>query len=377
MRVARVLVWLLPCLVVAMGVGFLIWSVAQSGVADAYRNAPQCAMQATSGCYQVVPGRIASVQVSQGRDGERDRVTIDTSSQGTLTATLEPSAAAAPHVRSGAEVTVKLYGGQVTLVMVDGLNVASTANPDANQSNTAFDGWLLIALGLASAAFSFFTRWRFARRPAGATGGAGMSDPALQELLPSGEIGWSVRPKQGAASLVRYLAVAGLLVGMTLPAVFDPSRKGWAILLDSVVIGGIVVLVGLFRRNARVFADTRMVGKTDIFGRTRKFDLHDIARADRFMVSGGSAANRHLVFVTSAGGKAFEVAGPFWDYAQLDRLCASAGIRLSGSYLDVVGALKVNGRVRGALGWSQAWVGLGLVVFIIAFALVLAGPTTR
>ena len=377
MWLARAITWLLPGLVIAMGAGFVAWSVIQSGDADAYRKAPQCGTQVSSGCYELFPGRISSVEVSQGREGERDSVTIDTSSHGRLTAVLMPSASEAPHVRTGAAVTVQLYRGKVTLVEVDGLGVASTANPAANQGNTALDGWLLIAVGVGSGVFSYAMRGRRERQLERLLQHDAHAAGSREEVLRSGEIGWSARPKQDAASLVRYAAAALLLAGMTLPALVDPARRGWAMVLDGVVVGGMVVLLGLFRHNSRVFANRHTVGKTDLFGRTARFDREVVFRADRFVVGGGGAANRHLVFVKSDGSKAFEVAGPSWDFEELDGLCRSAGIKLTGSYLDVVGAFKVNRRIRGTQGWSQVWMGIGLVVFIIAFALVLTGPTSR
>ena len=82
---------------------------------------------------------------------------------------------------------------------------------------------------------------------------------------------------------------------MTYPAMVDPARTGWAILFDSVVILGILALVGLHLRNARVFADRELVGKTDLLGRTITFPLRDVSRADRFSVANRSGRNQHLV----------------------------------------------------------------------------------
>ena len=377
MRLARAITWLFPALLIAMGAGFLIWGVAQSQDANAYRSAPQCGAQVTAGCYQLFAGRITSVEVSQSRDGQRDAVMIDTPSDGTLTATLMPSAAEAPHVRTGADVTAKVYRGHVTLVEVDGFVVASTANPAANQSSTEFDGWLLVGIGVASGVFSLVIRRSAERHVADELDSMTSTAKAAGEVLMSGGVGWLVRPRFTGTMLLRYAVVPVMLLVLTLRALLDPARAGGALLLDSIVVGGMVVLLALFRRNARVFANKEAVGKTDLFGRTVTFGLREIARADRFSVSGGAAMNRHLVFVRNDGSKAFEVAGPTWDYGQLARLCRSGGIELTGDYLDTVGAFKVNKRIRGALGWNQLWIGLGLVVLIVAFVLVTSGPTSR
>jgi hypothetical protein len=380
MRIRSFLVWLYPVLLLAVGAGFLIWSFSQAGAADAYRNAPACAAGFdTSGCYQQFDGQISSVQVSQTRDGERDDVVIQTVAQGPLTATLEPSATAAPHVRTGAQVKVKLYSGQVMLVEVDGILVASTANPVANQGDATFTGWFFVAFGVLSLAVPLYPRWRRKASAADSMASGRVGSEHLEsEILPSGNLGWSVRPRRGLLSLWRFGLMAVLLLAITFPAIVDPARSKWATGLDSVVLLGIVVLVGLFLRNDRVFADGDTVGKTDLLGRTVRLPKHDVARADRFSVANRYGRNRHLVFVRADGRKAFEVAGPNWDYHRLDRLCRSAGIKLTGSYDELVGAFKLNQRVPGTTRWGQQLaLGLGLIVLIVAFVVLLDSPGRR
>ena len=107
MRIARAIIWVYPAFVLAIGLGFLVWSYFQAADADAYRNASQCGNTVTPNCYETFPGIITSVHVGQSRSGERDDVDIKTEAAGNLTATLEPSASAAPHVHTGANVTVK------------------------------------------------------------------------------------------------------------------------------------------------------------------------------------------------------------------------------------------------------------------------------
>ena len=89
MRTARVFIWVYPALVLAIGLGFLVWSYFQAADADAYRRASQCAGTVTSSCYEVFTGVLSSVQVSQSRSGERDDVVIKTGTAGDLSATLD------------------------------------------------------------------------------------------------------------------------------------------------------------------------------------------------------------------------------------------------------------------------------------------------
>ncbi len=140
MRIARAFIWVYPAVIIAIGVGFLVWSYFQAADADAYRRAPQCGDAVTPSCYELFAGVITSVDVSRTRSGERDDVVVKTEAAGNLTATLEPSDSAAPHVRTGANVTVKRYQGKVMLVTVDGFGVASTANPRRSCRRERSDG---------------------------------------------------------------------------------------------------------------------------------------------------------------------------------------------------------------------------------------------
>lgn len=380
MRLRRALIWGYPALLLAFGVGFLVWSLAQARDADVYRSAPQCGSDSGSPCYELFPGQIKSVDVSQTRSGERDAVVIDTPSHGTVNATLEPSAVAAPHVRTGAEVIAKLYGGKVTLVEVDGFAVPSTANPAANQSDTSFAGWLFISLGVLSLAVPGYAVWRRRRTADGGEPDAGaLSDSQVgAEVLPSGSVGWSVHPHPTISYLGRYGLVAALMLVLTYRALLDPARSTGAVLLDGVVIFGMVVLVGLFLRNDRLFADSERIGKTNLLGRTTTLLLRDVQRADRFSVANRGGRTRHLVFVGPDGRKAFEVAGLGWDYHRLDQLCRAVGIQLTGSYDDVVSAFGLNQRVPGSTRWGQQLaVGVLLIVVIVAVVVLLSGPGQR
>lgn len=364
--------WIYTALVLLVGVGFLVASFAQEGSVEAYRSAPPCGTGKTTDCYELVPGQLTSVNVSQSRSGERDDVVIETAARGALTATLEPSLSAAPHVRTGAGVTAKLYNGHVTLVEVDGFNVASTDNPARGQSDLRFAGLIFIGLGALSFGVPFFLG---RRRSAWAAGPLERLQP---EVIGTGNLGWSVRPRHSLSVYARYGLVVVLLVVLTLRALLDPARSTAALVLDSVVILGIVALLALHEHNARVFADQHEVGKTDLFGRTKKIPLESVQRAERFSVPTRGGTSRHLVFVGGDGRKAFEVAGPSWDFSQLDQLCREAQIKLSGSYDDWVGAFSLNRRVPGTTNWGVQFLLLLVIMGLVAaYVFVVAGPTSR
>lgn len=377
MRLPRL--WIYPALLVAIGIGAIIWGFSQAADADAYRKAPYCGKVVTPSCYEVFSGVITSVQVNQTRSGEQDDVVIQSATAGKMTATLRPSASAAPHIRTGAKVTVERYRGQVTVVGVDGFGVASTANPATNQSDLFRVGWLVIGVGVVGEAFVAYSARR--RNQIAAAYGdlvAGSAMAHQQAILPSGALGWSVRPQPSLGMLGRYGIGIVALLFLTLRALFDPARTTSALLLDSTIVVLAATLIWLFYRNSQVFADRERVGKVNLLGRSKTLPLRDVKRAERFSVLNRYETIKHLVFVGADGRKAFEVAGLGWDFDRLDALCSEAGIESSGSYDDIVSAFRLNSRVPGTTKWGQQLLLLGgLMVIIVAFILLIVGPTQR
>src|SRR5258707_9896942 len=117
--------------------------------AQAFEGARECADVWSSSCYQVYPGRIRSVSVSQAKSGERDHVMIDTQDK-TIEVILAPSASEAPHVRTSAEVSVIWYRCSVAAVEVDGLDVPSVDNPATQRNENAVTGGILVGAALVS-----------------------------------------------------------------------------------------------------------------------------------------------------------------------------------------------------------------------------------
>lgn len=379
MRIARSVGSIYPVGFLAIGIGALIWGLSQAADADAYRNAPRCGSAVAPSCYEVFSGVITSVQVNQTRSGEQDDVVIRSPAAGNVTAILLPSASAAPHIRTGANVTVERYRGQVTVVGVDGFGVASTANPAANQSQASRYGWLFIGLGVVSAGIVVYSRRR--RNPQiGAAYGDLVAGGATAQprILPSGTLGWSVRPRPTPGTLGRYAIVIVALPLLTIRPLLDPARTVWALMFDSTIVVMGAIVIWLFYRNSQVFADREYVGKVNLLGRSKRLPLHDVRRADRFSVATRYGTNKHLVLVGADGRKAFEVAGIAWDFDRLDALCRDAGIQLNGSYDELVGAFRLNRRVPGITKWGQQLLILGgLMVVFIALVVLVAGPTSR
>lgn len=354
-------------MVVFLGVGvvFLVIAAGESAAEQAFEGARECADASSSGCYQVYPGLIRSVSVSQTKNGERDDVMIDTQDK-TIEVILEPSASAAPHVRTGAEVSVIWYQGRVEVVEVNGLRIASVDNPAGRRNNDAITGGILVGAALVSGGINLLGRRR--GRPEEErhlAADAGM--PEGETLLPTGSTGWVAAPKLTAGAFIAMAVVAGLVLLFSASALLDPSRTTAALGFDCVVIGGGATALLLFLRNSRLMADRQSITKVDWLGRWRTVPHSEIARADRFSVRSRYSANKYLVFVDHNGRKLFAVVGRYWNFDQLDRICHSAHIRLTGSYAEEVGVLSMNKRVRGMSTW-RGWVGgfalVGLIIVV-------------
>jgi hypothetical protein len=372
--VRRILPWLYIALMFAFAGGFLIAAQAQSAAANTYKQARECPDTASPDCYQLSQGTIRSVSISQTRGGERDTTVIDT--RGTaVTVVLEPSDSDAPHVRTGAAVTVKWYQGKVTLVQAGGAFVSSTDNPASQQSDSWFYGISFLGLGGLTLLVQIWLRRRRMQRAALLAGAGDLPATRLESaIVPSGEPGWIVKPALKASTLVRLAVACGAVILLSLRGLEDPARSAAAAALDIAVIalGGLVIF--LLMRNSKVIANRREITRVSWLGRTVTYPVSEVLHADRF----SSSANRYLVFAGRDGRQLFRVAGIYWDYDQLDELCREVGISLVGGYDEVVGALGKRKRARA----STDWLGTGgqiaaLIVIVIAFVVVQIGPTSR
>jgi hypothetical protein len=369
----RVLPWIYTGALVAIGVAFLIAAQVQSAAADPYRQAHECADTTSPNCYQLSPGIIRSVSVSQTKHGEQDTTVIDT--RGTsLTVVLEPSASEAPHVKTGASVNVKWYQGKVTLVEVDGMGVASIDNPAAQQSNFQFYGIATLVLGGASALVPIWVRSRRTRTETALAGGSGSAAGMEQSLLPDGELGWVVKP----ALQIRVVAALGLgmlfLVLTTLRVSGDPTRTELAIAFDAVLLAVAALALLAYFRNSRVIASRMHITRVDWLGRSRTYPIAHVLHVDRFR----SGPNPYRIFAGRDGHQLFRVSGIYWDYGRLDQMCGELGLTLVGDVDDIVGSRSINKRAKARSNWGATALAIGaLIVVITVLVLLLVGPTSR
>jgi hypothetical protein len=358
-----------------VGAGFLIAASAQSSAADAYRNARECPDTASPICFQLSPGTIRSVSVGQTRSGEQDTTVIDTRGAA-VTVVLEPAASDASHIRTGAAVTVKWYQGKVTLVQVDGIGVTSIDNPLAQQSNFQFYGVGLIAFGGLSVLLQV---WAIRRRALRAAALAEQSSTPTfgpeQSLLPTGSSGWIVKATLKSQAVLALGIGVIFLALFTLPRVLgDPARTVIVVGLDAAILGlGTLALI-VYLRNSEVIGDRQQITRVDWLGRSRTFALSEIAHVDRFR----SGQNRYAIFAGPDGKQLFRVSGIYWDFDQLDLVCRELGLKLVGSYDELVGSMAIKKRAKASTSWGSTIIGIAALVAIIAvFVVVQIGPSSR
>jgi hypothetical protein len=357
-----------------VGAALLIAGQVQSGAADTYVNARECPDAASPGCYQLSPGTIRSVSVSQTRQGEEDTTAIDT--RGTsVTVVLQPSASEAAHVRTGAAVSVKWYQGKVTLVVVDGLGVPSIDNPAAQQSDTRFYGIVFLVLGGASALFVILARRRRAQEAAALAAGGGEPAGAGPSLLPDGELGWVVKPAVKIRAVAALALAVGFIALTTLRIARDPARAEVAIAFDAVLLAVGALLLLAYFGNSKVIASHKQITRVDWLRRTRTYPLSDILHVDRFR----SGPNPYLIFAGRDGRQLFRVSGIYWDYERLEQLCGELGLTLVGDFDDIVGSRRINKRAKAKANWGGTVLASAafFAVVIVYVALLVGGPSSR
>jgi hypothetical protein len=372
--VRRIFPWIYSALLIAIGVGFLIAAFAQSASAGPYENARECPDAASPNCFQLSSGTIRSVSIALTRSGEQDTTVIDTRGA-SVTVVLEPSTSQAPHVRTGAEVTVKWYEGKATLIQVDGIGVPSIDNPAAQQFNFQFYGLVLVALGGLSVLLRIWALRRKALRSA-LQGSA--SAPALrleQSLLPTGRNGWIVKATLKSPALLAIGIGAAFLAFATVPRVLgDPTRAALVISLDIAIVGFGAIALAVYLRNSKVIGDGQQITRVDWLGRARSFPLADIRHVDRFT----SGRNRYAIFAGRDGKQLFRVSGIYWDFDQLDSACRELGLHLVGGYDEVVGSLAIKKRAKASSNWGATILALaGLIAILAVFVIVQIGPSSR
>jgi hypothetical protein len=369
----RIAPWIYSGVLIVIGLAFLIVAQVQNGAADPYRRAQECPDATSPDCYQLSPGTIRSVSVSQTRQGEKDTTVIDTRNT-SVTVVLEPSTSEAAHVRTGAAVSVKWYQGKVTLVEVDGMGVPSIDNPAAQQSDFQFYGIATLVLGGASALVPIWVRRRRAQPEAALAAGGESSAGVEQSLLPDGELGWVVKPALKIRAVAALALGGGFLALTTLRFSGDPTRTNIAIAFDVVLLAFGVLALLVYFRNSKLIATHRQITRVDWRGRSRTYPISDVLHVDRFR----SGPNPYLIFAGSDGRQLFRVSGIYWDYERLDQVCGGLGLILVGDFGDIVGSRGINKRAkakpnRGATAFAIA----AFIAVMTVYVILLVGPTSR
>jgi hypothetical protein len=324
-------VYVFIALLTVVGSGLVLADAYQSVLVEDLSGAVECADTSSTHCYQVYPGVITSVRVTQVSAGQRDEVSI--ASQNTsVRVSLLPSPSEAALVQVGATVSVQWYVGSVASVLIGGHAIKSTSSP-LNREDFAYAGWTLIWLAAAFGAIMLVTR-KLAKAPV-APWVTAITDVAFgvtgsQVILPTGTIGWSIRPRLKEVVVLPFVLVVLALVSIR--PFMNPDHLLIASVVDALVVAAALLGLVLTVRNSRVMADSALLMKADRLGRIRRWPLTDIDVVADFYVQGPFSVIRCFTFIGQDGTELFTVSSMFWDLDEVEALCETAGLEVDFDY---------------------------------------------
>jgi hypothetical protein len=324
-------VYVFIALLTVVGSGLVLADAYQSVLAEDFSGAVECADTNSSHCYQLYPGVISSVRVTQVSAGQRDEVSI--ASQNTsLRVSLLPSPSEAALVQVGATVSVQWYVGSVASVRIGGHAITSTSSP-FNRVDFAYAGWTLIWLAAAFGGIMLVTR-KLASAPVSPWAKA-ITDVAFgvtgsQVILPTGTIGWSIRPRLKQVVVLPFVLSVVALVSIR--PFMNPDHLLIGSIVDAVLVVGAILGLALTVRNSRVMADTAFLMKADRLGRIRRWPLDTVDEVADYNVQGPFSVIRCFTFIGHDAAELFTVSTLFWDLNEVEALCDKVGLQLDFDY---------------------------------------------
>jgi hypothetical protein len=351
--------YLLIAAFVALGCVFLLVDRGEYDAADAFRVAVECADTSSAGCYQLYPGVLESVRVTQTSSGQEDHVEV--ASRGTsVKVALLPSITDAPLVRAGQPVTVEWYVGLVATVWIAGRGIPTTSNLAAGHPNFAFVGSALIWLAALFTAIVLMNRGMEAAiaRVRFAPTGAQVRDAGTSEVLVPGGAGWVFRPKLRQVYLLPLGLVFFALISIR--PLTNPDLRLLGLAGDFLLFAPIVLLVALSLRNARVTIARATITFTDWLGRVKSWPTDHVQHLALVAVRWSDYGLPAVLFIGRDGSALLGVTSVWWDLDQIAAACISVGIPLSIGY-EPTRPARIN--------WPK--LGVTAVLFVVSAALFL------
>jgi hypothetical protein len=337
-------VYLFVAVLTVAGSGLVLADAGQSIAAGDYRAAMQCADSSSGHCYQLYPGVINSVRVTQTSSGQRDEVNI-ASQKTSIHVSLKPTVSEAAMVQAGAAVGVEWYVGSVTAVWIGGHGIRSTSSP-LNHADFAYVGWMLIWLAAFLGGVMLLSRKladAFASPWVSALKEKVLGLAGDQVALPGGTIGWSIGPRLSEVVVLPLVFTVVALVSIR--PFMNPDRRLIASISDLLLFGAIVVGLTLTLRNCRVMADPSSLMKVDRLGRMRSWPLSLVDQAAAFTLRGPYTGIPCLTLIGHDGSELFTVSSLFWDVDEIEALCVRIGIPVNYDYY-LTRDRPVNWKVR-------------------------------
>jgi hypothetical protein len=327
MRAVRnVIRYFLIALAATAGGLLLLASFALSREAEVFDQAVECPDAKSVNCYQLFPGVIEAVSVTRTASGQQDEVTIATGGEDHQVF-LEPSKSDVALVRVGAPVMVEWWNAILVTVVISGRTIPTTASPDADHSQFAYVGWILVASAATLVAVSLVNRRMataaFALK-SGPSRAALRALAAARTATPDGADSWLIKPRMQRVLIVP--ALIGLVVLVSVRLLLNPGLRPLALAGDALVLVPVAVRTILDLRNGRLTLDHGSIGVIEWAGHARRWSLSQVERAEVVSMRWWDLGIPSLQFVADNGSELFMLSSLEWDIQELVAACHAVGL---------------------------------------------------
>jgi hypothetical protein len=380
-------------LLLLIGVGALVVSLAQDGDVNSFKSASLCRPGASNtDCYEQRAISITSVDISQGRSGENDTVHfVDDGIAHQVS--LHPGNRDSSVLRAGASGTAILWHGRYTNLEVAGVAFSTDENPVGQQWEARLLAFIGIGGGLLMLAGLRYIR---GGRKLGAAIAAADGFPQPQPGVESSDLSAAypglplvIRPKPFSERVKPFAWLFGLVLLLVTYVALAQYGTGPQLLMVGAEVIFLVSFVAwqlLMSRNTGLFVDELNFGSTDALGRRIAHPRSEAAR-----VVGRTVWNRQnristypIVFVLLADGRPLlRIMPRLYEAGAVSQFAAALGVPYEDDPVPVTPA-ELNREIPTSASWivrhstaSGAVLAVVLIGVVTAAMLLVGVPNHR